>query len=223
MVELVNTNKKVVVVFKCVQSLDCLWIFSEIISCVMETKGDFCHTIKLDFFLLNSTAEADYLSRDNHFALKEVEEALADNEENGAIVSITGKGLMKCESVSCLQQLTHWHDLFPIKHSAVQNCLEDVVVDLRTFGLNIDVPCSSLESIETNFPNDIDRQRSELVKRWLNSSVQLPCWWNLMQALEQTDNAVLAAELQRKHGESASLSVLLLRVEPTCMHACDVH
>ena len=134
--------------------------------------------------------------------MKEVEEALtsplADRQQ--VLVSITGRRQMRRSKVVCLRKLTHWHNLFPMDYFTVLDCLSEVVSDLHALGLNLNIPPSSLETILSS-SNDLDKQRVELVKKWLGSVIQPPCWWTLIEALKQIDMKVLAAELEKEHGE----------------------
>ena len=74
MVELatLQDNKKGVVVItrSCKTDVEnCLEMFNSIISCVMEAKAEFCHSVKPDFYLIDSTEAANYLNEDNLFAM----------------------------------------------------------------------------------------------------------------------------------------------------------
>ena len=73
-------------------------VIKELIQCVLEAKAEFCHTVRPQFFLLNSTSEADYLNPDNLFAMSEVNLALT-SEGLDVILSAEGKGKMKCSKV----------------------------------------------------------------------------------------------------------------------------
>ena len=94
MVELASANKEVVVLTRSANDLaeNCASVFNDIVSCVMEAKAEFCHSVRLEFFLLDSTSEADYLSADNLFAMVDVERVLTSAEGRAeVIVSVTGK------------------------------------------------------------------------------------------------------------------------------------
>ncbi len=69
MVELVDTNKGVVVMTKSRKEREdnCIRSFNDIISCVMEAKADFCPSFRPRFYLLDSTDEAD---KNNLFAMR---------------------------------------------------------------------------------------------------------------------------------------------------------
>ena len=60
---------------------DCIGVFTRVVSRVMEAKAEFCHSIKPRFFLLDSSAEADYLNEDHQFLVSDVESALAEGKK----------------------------------------------------------------------------------------------------------------------------------------------
>ena len=82
------------VISKTDEAEDCVTIIKYLIQCVMDAKADFCHTVKPEFFLLNSTSEADYLNPDNLFSMSEVNKALISDKKK-FIFSSEGKGEMK--------------------------------------------------------------------------------------------------------------------------------
>ena len=185
MVELVNGNKGVVVITKSRSSREdyCVNLFHQILSCVMEAKADFCHSISPEFFLLDSTKEADYLSEDNLFAMSDIEAALAEPEDNQVIVSITGKRQMECSRLLCLRSRTHWSSIFSIDLVCVIKHLIKFVDNLYELGLELKVPVHSLDVIFKDFPNSVEERRREVVRVWMSSSQEPPCWWHLTQAL----------------------------------------
>ena len=124
MVELANANKEVVVLTKSTKDRaeNCATVFNNIVSCVMEAKAEFCHSVRLEVFLLDSTNEADYHSADNLFAMRDVERVLTSAEGRAeVIVSTTGKRQMERSKLLCLRNFT--------------------VVQLVSYGLQV---CSSL-------------------------------------------------------------------------------
>ena len=200
-VELVHDSRGVVirVISKTEKSENCASVIKQLIQCVMEAKADFCHTVKPKFFLLNSTSEADYLNPDNLFSMSEVSLALT-TDSNEVIFSAEGKGEMKRLKVLWMCQLTLWDRLFPIEIQSVLKCLENVVRQLYQLGVFLGLSTGVLDAIEKNFPSDVERQRAELVKKWLSSSLD-PCWWHLARALKQIKEGVIADEIERKEGE----------------------
>ena len=48
----VDISQEVVVSVRCEEnSKECLTLFNSIISCIMETKAEFCHSVQLTLFL----------------------------------------------------------------------------------------------------------------------------------------------------------------------------
>ena len=200
-VELVHDNRGVVIRVnsESAKAEVCATVIKELIQCVLEAKAEFCHTVRPQFFLLNSTSEVDYLNPDNLFAMSEVNLALT-SEGIDMILSAEGKGKMKCSKVLWMRKLTHWDSLFPIGTVSVLKCLENVSRNLYTFGVFLGLPSGILDEIEKDYPNNTKRQRTELVKRWLSSSLD-PCWWHLAQALWQIEEGVLADEIERNQSK----------------------
>ena len=206
MVELVNGNKEVAVITKSDKdwSENCTTVFSRIISCVMEAKAEFCHSIKPQFFLLDCTNVDDYLSEDHQFAMSYVERVLAFPEGKKVIISMSGKRQMEISKIHSLRMFTHWHSLFPIDFFSVLHLLKDVVRDLYMFGLHLNIPQGVVKAIEEDFPANTDRRRREIVTKWMSSTHNQdpPCWWRLVQALERIDQKVLAKDIQTEHSKS---------------------
>ena len=193
MVELVNGNKEVAVITKSDKdwSENCTTVFSRIISCVMEAKAEFCHSIKPQFFLLDCTNVDDYLSEDHQFAMSNVERVLACPEGKKVIISMSGKRQMEISKIHSLRMFTHWHSLFPIDFFSVLHLLKDVVRDLYMFGVHLNIPQGVVKAIEEDFPANTDRRRREIVTKWMSSTQNPPCWWRLVQALDRIDQKVL--------------------------------
>ena len=200
MVELVNGNKGVVVITNSENSYkkSCINVFRRIISCVMEAKAEFCHPIRPQFFLLDPTQSADYLNEDNLFAMKDVDRVLTSCDKN-VVLSVTGKRTLKRENVDCLRKLTLWSSLFPLDFASVLHKLQGIVQDLYRLGVNLSLPQHLLDAVETDFPQSTERRRTELVRVWMSSSPDPPCWWHLVQALKRMDYRVLAKEIETEH------------------------
>ena len=206
MVELVSANKRVVVITKSEEDTaeNCISVFNQIISCVMEAKAEFCYSIKPQFYLVNCTCEeVDNISEDHLFPMREVEKALthSDSEGNKWILSI-GTAKIDRSKLLSLRILTHWHILFPIDFLSVHHLLENVVDKVYELGLELKVPNHTLDELETNFPTDVVKRRREVVKGWMSSTHHPPCWWHLVQALKRIGMNALAEEIQREHSKS---------------------
>ena len=200
MVELVNENREVVVILKSEEDAieNCISVFNSVISCVMEAKAEFCHSNKLDFFLIDPTEDGYYLDEDNLFAMSAVERVLVEGKE--FIYSVNYQRRMKRTKIMFLRKLTHWYGLFSLDFKSVLHILEDVVKRLYMFGLHLNIPTGILDAIEDNFPNDVERRKRELVKAWLNSSQDHPCLWQLVQALQRIGESVLGEKIAEENG-----------------------
>ena len=203
MVEMVN-GKRLVVITKSEgdNSGNCISVFRRVISSVMETRVDLCHSIKLQLFLLDCTDESvDYLSDDHLFAFDKVEEAL-HSEGNNWIPSVSGNAEMNSSRLLFMRMFTHWGNLFPIDFNSILDSLGNIVRDLYDLGMHLGISSRILEAIEADFPTDTNRRRRELVRGWMNSTTDPPCWWRLVQALERIDEKVVAVTIEREHGKS---------------------
>ena len=205
MVELVNGNKDVVITTKSIKdrAQNCTTVFSKIVSCVMEAKAEFCHSIKPQFFLLDCTDEVSYLSKDHLFPMSYVEKALACPEGKEVIISMSGKRQMELSKLLSLRILTQWNSLFPIDFLSVHHLLKNVVDKVYDLGLELKVHYHTLEELETNFPTDVVKRKREMVKGWMSSTHHPPCWWHLVKALKRIGMNDLAEEIQEEHSKSA--------------------
>ena len=186
-VELVNGSKGVVVITRSTEEKieNCISVFRKIICCVMESKAEFCAPIRPDFFLLDSTEEADYLTEDNFFAMHEVEGALTDPDGGEGILSVTGKKYMERSRLFFMRKLTHWDTFFPIDFVSVLRCVDKVEAKyLYNLGLELNMLSNTLDDILEDLPTNVGARRRKLVRAWLSSSLEPPCWWCLVQALK---------------------------------------
>ena len=200
-VEMVNGNKGILVITKSEEDLleNCVSAFNSIVSCVMEAKAEFCYSIRPQFFLINPITSTDCLIEDNLFSLIDVERVLAEGKE--VVLSLTGKMRLKCTQITCLCNFTFWNDLFPLDSASVLHYLNHVVRELFKLGIYLGLPSSKLDAIEKDFPTDTERRRIQLVRVWMSSSPDPPCWWLLAQALEQVEYGALAQRIKRQHSK----------------------
>ena len=201
MVELVDDKKGIAVVTKSEEDQveNCISVFNRIVSCVMEAKAEFCYSIRPQFFLLDPTTSADYFHKDNLFALCDVMRVL--NEGKDVVISITGNVRLNRSKIIFLRNFTFWNDLFPLDFASVLSYLQDVVRNLYKLGIYLRLPQGKLDAIEADFPNDTEKRRIQLVRVWMSSSPDPPCWWLLAQALEQVDHRVLAHQIKQQHSK----------------------
>ena len=205
MVELVNGNKGVAVITSSKEDAiqNCASVFRRIISCVMEAKADFCQSIRPQFFLFDPSQSTDYLNEDGLFAMSDVKSVLLlPSHEGKVVVSITGKRSLMRERIACLCRFTLWNSLFSLNFSSVHHYLKDVVKEMYELFIYLGLPKSSIDAIEANFPNNVDRRRIELVDTWMSSSSpDPPCWWQLVQALKKVKYGRLAQDLKTKYSK----------------------
>ncbi len=201
-VELVDTNKGVVVVTKSSENRiqHCVGVFNQIIRCVMEAKDEFCPSIHPRYFLLASTDPDKYRSRDNLFDVRGVQDVFT-SQDKSHVLSVSGKELLKRSRLECMRQLTYWHSLFPIDFDSVILYLRDIVNDTSDLCIRLGFSFSIFKTLERNYPNDIDRVKKELVWKWMSSTSSPPCWWHLAEILKEMNEAVKANEIEEKYGE----------------------
>jgi ankyrin repeat protein len=201
LVELVNDSKGIVVISRSEEKYrdNCDAVLNRVVDCVMEVKTKFCHSIKPSFFLLDSVYEGDYLKKHHQFAMRDVERALQCPDEN-KIINVIGTNWMDRKRVFSMRKCSHWHRLFPIDTKSVLQYLDEVLDNLFQIGLQLGLLESTIRDIEEKFRGDIRRTRQELIDEWINSSIEPPCWWHLVQALKE-DYYVLSEDIKRIHGE----------------------
>ena len=201
MVELADANKEVVVLTRSTKdgTEDCAAVFNDIISCVMEAKAEFCHSVRLEFFLLDSTSEADYHSADNLFSMRDAERVLTSADRR-AIVSASGKRQMERSKLLCWRNFTLWYSFFPMDYKSVLQHIKDVVKELYMLGLHL-IPQGTLDAIEADNRTDVGKMRRELVKGWMSSSLDPPCWWHMIKALQAAECGTLADKIAKEFGK----------------------
>ena len=204
MVELAGANREVVVLTRSTKDRaeNCATVFNDIVSCVMEAKAEFCHSVRLEFFLLDSTREADYHSADNLFPMGRVERVLTSADGRAeVVVSATGKRQMERSKLLCLRNFTLWYSLFPMDFKSVLHYIKDVVKELYMLGLHLGIPKGILDAIEADNRTDVCKMRRELVKGWMSSSLDPPCWWQLVNGLRTVRWSVLAEKIATEFGK----------------------
>ena len=73
------------------------------------------------------------------------------------------------------------------------------VNDWYTFGVALDIPVRQLRIIQSSNPHaGVDRWLVDMFEYWLSSNPDAS-WKDIIQALEQTDQLVLAAEVKIKY------------------------
>ena len=176
---------------------ECLTIFNSIISCIMEAKAEFCHSLPLQFFLLDTIGSPD---DSNLFHIQNVESALANGKNK--IVSVGGNTWMSTTKLRHIRS-TFWESLFAMSEELILESIDEVLSEWDFLGLNLHLSSSVLNVIEANHPSDVKACNVEMVKTWLGSSQKShpPCWWSLVKALQAIGQDATAAAITEKHGE----------------------
>lgn len=73
------------------------------------------------------------------------------------------------------------------------------------FGVILGVPYSQLRKIELNHEKDADRCKLDMLQYWLDSKL-VPKWNDVILALEETDQLVLAAQIKHDYLWSTTVS-----------------
>ncbi len=203
MVELVDTNRRVVVITKSDDSAkdNCIHIFNQVIKCVMEVKDEFCPFLNPRYYLLDSTDPDDYLNRDNLFDMRKVINILTSPQNKKVVISTTGTRTMKRSRLECIRQLTHWYSLFPIDFHSVIPYFGNIVRGIHDLCLHLDIPLSFLKTLEENYPRDVERRKTELVWKWMCSTSNPPCWWRLAETLKKMGEMAEANEVEKIYSE----------------------
>ena len=191
----VDISKQVVVSIRSEEhSKKVFTVFNSIISCVMEAKAEFCHSIQLKCFLLDKVG---CLSEDNLFQIEEVERVLT--EHNDKVISARGNTWMSSSKLLHIR-CTFWDSLFPLDEQSVLQYIEDLVDEWFQLGEHLELPHPTLRAIESDFPNSVRRRKLEMVTTWLSSpNSHPPCWWSLVKALQEMgENASAAAIIKDK-------------------------
>ena len=109
---------------------------------------------------------------------------------------------MELSKLQCMRKLTLWESLFPIHFNQVLHILGVIVDEVDDLGLKLGAPLEFIQSLRADFPSDVKQRRRELVRWWMSSSPNPPCWWHLVQALRRIDRGALAEDVRKEHGES---------------------
>ena len=73
------------------------------------------------------------------------------------------------------------------------------------FGAMLGVPVPQLKKIKSSCQGDIDLCKIEMLQYWLDNKL-VPKWNDVILALEETDQLVLAAQIKRDYLLSAAVS-----------------
>ena len=105
--ELVDNNKGVVVVMKAKESCK-VWatILGKIIDITLQAKSEFCDTVTMHQFLLNSADPLSFKDEDKLFDINDVRRVLREGKDN--VLSVGGNKLLDSSYLSGLKGDTYW-------------------------------------------------------------------------------------------------------------------
>ncbi len=77
--------------------------------------------------------------------------------------------------------------------------LEGIVVKWKTLGLMLQLPYQELKSIDLDYPFDVKKGLTEVIRMWLEGkgSGEPPSWKKLCQALRDMSFSVMASSIER--------------------------
>ena len=154
-----------------------------------------------------------------------MEDVVRATKEELEVLSVTGKKKMARSKLHFLYKFTYWREFFPIDDISVLRYLKDMCKEMHILCLHLGIPSHVLDALEANFPSDLDQRMQELVKEWLNSSQDPPCWWHLIQALIKLNHEALAEEIKLQHCKSKAYSTsnaLFIAYYYTCRCPCSI-
>ena len=107
-VETVNNSKGVIVITKSMeeQKFTCSGMLFKIIGEIQQAKEEFCETVALEQYLMDSDDPASSNNKNKLFAMTEVERVL--REGRPSIISVNGKGHLDAAKVAHLMKFTLW-------------------------------------------------------------------------------------------------------------------
>ena len=200
-VELVHHNRDLAILVKSDANYtdECTTVFNRLISVAMEAKAEFCDLVEADFFLLDSIDESNYLSDDNLFAMSDVERVFMSSEKDSLnyVLSHNSRNRMERSRLAGFQKLTQWNAIFPIASRSVLSHLGHVNSNLHILGYGLGIAQDTIESLDISNLKECKRR---IVKEWLASSCDPPCWWQLVAALHDAEMGTHAEKIRRNYG-----------------------
>ena len=97
---------------------------------------------------------------------------------------------------------------------SVLHYIKDVVRELYTLGLHLGLPDRILDplldALQAHYltDHDMSKMRREVVKGWMSSSLEPPCWWHLVEALHAAERGTLAQKIANDYGKCCLLFYL---------------
>jgi len=94
---------------------------------------------------------------------------------------------------------------------SVTNALKPVTA-WHNLGIQLGVPDDELREIESNYPRDNSRCKSEMLTYWFNNAKE-QSWDVIADALEKIDHGILANEIRRGFSDGMCVRVLCLEYQ----------
>ena len=108
--EVVNDNKGIVIITKSEEhSKEWAIILSKIIDKAMQAKAEFCDSISLRHFLLNSNDTLSFVYEDKLFAISDVERVIREGKKK--VISVNGQAFLDSSHLCVLKKYTYWGKL----------------------------------------------------------------------------------------------------------------
>ena len=105
--ELVNDNKGIVVITKSEEhSEEWATALSKVIDKAMEAKAEFCDSVSLQHFLLNSNDTSSFVYEDKLFAIDDVERVIREGKKK--VISVNGQAFLDSSHLCVLKKYTYW-------------------------------------------------------------------------------------------------------------------
>ena len=111
-VEVVNENKGVVVVVKSRKqhTYQCIHMLTQIVNVITEAKTEFCNSVSLQRYILNSDDLASYNNEDKLYDVNLIKTAMENKDE--VVISASGCQAFTLENLKLLKCHTYWGEFF---------------------------------------------------------------------------------------------------------------
>ena len=115
--EVVNDNKGIVIIMKSEEhSKEWAIILSKIIDKAMQAKAEFCDSVSLQHFLLNSNDTLSFMYEDKLFAISDVERVIREGKKK--VISVNGQAFLDSSHLCVLKKYTYWGKLMLLSEDA---------------------------------------------------------------------------------------------------------
>ena len=115
--EVVNDNKGIVIIMKSEEhSKEWAIILSKIIDKAMQAKAEFCDSVSLRHFLLNSNDTLSFVYEDKLFAISDVERVIREGKKK--VISVNGQAFLDSSHLCVLKKYTYWGKLMLLSKDA---------------------------------------------------------------------------------------------------------